>query len=113
MAASSVFPAPDGWACPEIGCVDRPSGIPPGPFYVSAEIAADLELEAGFWALVLPPSAAMFGTTATAWYGLPVPRDEAFHVIVPAGDVVPRRARGLCRTRGWASTNGASSVGCV
>jgi hypothetical protein len=63
--------------------------------YVSAEIAADLELEAGSWALVLPPSAAMFGTTAAAWYGLPVPRDEAFHVIVPAGDVVPRRRTGL------------------
>jgi hypothetical protein len=63
--------------------------------YVSAEIAADLELEAGSWALVLPPSAAMFGTTAAAWYGLPVPRDEAYHVIVPAGDVVPRRRTGL------------------
>ncbi|HJU96827.1 MAG TPA: hypothetical protein VJ644_02530 [Jiangellaceae bacterium] len=31
--------------------------------YVSAETAVDLELEARSWALVLPPSAAMFGTT--------------------------------------------------
>jgi hypothetical protein len=37
----------------------------------------------------------MFGTTAAAWYQLPVPRDEAFHVIVPAGHIVPRRRTGL------------------
>jgi hypothetical protein len=37
----------------------------------------------------------MFGTTAAAWYQLPVQRDEAFHVIVPAGHIVPRRRTGL------------------
>jgi hypothetical protein len=63
--------------------------------YVSAEIPANLELEASTWTLVLPESAAMFGTTAAAWYGLPVPSDDAFHVIVPAGSVVPRRRNGL------------------
>jgi len=63
--------------------------------YVSAAKAADLELEARSWALVLKPSAAMFGTTAAAWHGLPVPLDEAFHVIVPAGHIVPRRRAGL------------------
>jgi hypothetical protein len=72
---------------------------PTRPVYVSAEITADLELDARSWALVLPPSAAMFGTTAAAWYGLPVPRDEAFHVIVPAGRIVPRRRAGLARDR--------------
>ena len=91
--------------CTTAGRVPRSAariGLPAHPtrsVYVSSEITADLELDARAWALALPPSAAMFGTTAAAWYGLPVPRDEAFHVIVPAGRIVPRRRAGLARDR--------------
>lgn len=52
--------------------------------------------EAQEWLSILPPGTALYGSTAAAWYGLPVqPPDDQFHVIVPAGHAMPRVRAGL------------------
>jgi hypothetical protein len=67
----------------------------PRSVYVPLAARRDFILGARSWLIVMPANAALFGVTAAQAYGLPVTPDSEYHVIVPAGGVVPRRRPGL------------------
>lgn len=62
--------------------------------YADRTVPLDDEQSVRAWMLALPADAALYGTTAAAWYGLPVQMPQVVEVIVPPG-TVPRRRPGL------------------
>lgn len=62
--------------------------------YAATGLPMNFDLVARAWMRALPADAAMYGTTAAAWYSLPIEAVSDFQIIVPAG-VVPRRRPGL------------------
>lgn len=68
--------------------------------YVRASAAGGRTTEIVAVLTVMPDDAAIHGLTAAEWYGLPAPRADAVHVIVPAGGVVPRRREGVVTHEG-------------
>lgn len=67
----------------------------PRSVYVPTTADPSFALAAKSWLIVLPSDAALFGVTAAQAYDLPVTPDPEYHIIVPAGGVVPRRRPGL------------------